>query len=389
MSEVAELTAPPGRSARIAVSVVFFVHGVLFASWTAHIPEVKSRLGLTDGTLGVALLGAPVGSIGATILAGVVLARVGSRVVVQISAVGYCLAGIVVGVAGTLPLLFAGLALWGAFQGVLDVSMNAQAIAAERVRGRPIMSALHGTWSIGAFTGAGLGALGVSLGMSLTVQLLILGVPCVAAALAMATRFVPDPPVEAAGQGGGARRSRVLLVLGLVALAGLLCEGAVADWSAVYLRDTLHMAAGPAGLGYTIFAIAMVAVRMSGARLQRIAGPRRMVSVLAIVGAVGMAAGLAGGQPVTVIAGFAVLGVGLGVVVPVVFSAAGNQPGLSAGTAVATVSAIGWAGFMAGPPLIGFIAQNLSRTFALALLPALMLTVGVIAWRTTALDHAS
>src|ERR1700728_2099432 len=165
------------RWPRIAVTTVFVVHGLLFASWTAHIPDVKAHLGLTDGTLGFALLGARVGSVLAMILASWLLPRVGSRALVRVALVGCCAAGPLVGLTGSLPALFAALFAWGAFQGSLDVSMNTQAVAVERARGRPLMSGFHGCWSIGTFAGAGAGVAGVAVGMSLTVQLLLLGVP--------------------------------------------------------------------------------------------------------------------------------------------------------------------------------------------------------------------
>jgi MFS family permease len=160
---------------RIAVTVVFVVHGLLFASWTAHIPHVKQSLGLTDGTLGFVLLGAPVGSVAAMCLAAMLLPRLGSRRIVRVALCGYCAAGPLVGLTGTLPALFGALVLWGAFQGALEVAMNTQAIAIERKSRRPLMSGLHGGWSIGAFTGAGIGALAVGTGIALTPQLLILG----------------------------------------------------------------------------------------------------------------------------------------------------------------------------------------------------------------------
>jgi hypothetical protein len=250
------------------------------------------------------------------------------------------------------------------------------------------MSTLHGAWSVGALSGAGFGAAGVAIGTPLAAQLLILGVPCVLAGLWMTSRFVADPVSRSTGRSGGSRLSRVLLVLGAIAFAGLLCEGAVADWAAVYLRETLHLRPGTAGLGYAACAAAMVAVRLSGTRLQERAGPRLLVAALAAVATVGMAAGLLLGQPVAAIIGFAALGVGLASIIPVVFSAAGNQPGISPGTGIATVSAIGWAGFMCGPAAIGFLADRTSQSVALGLVPVLMLLIAVASWGTPALDRA-
>ena len=308
------------RWPRIAVTAVFVVHGLLFASWTAHIPDVKAHLGLTDGTLGFALLGAPVGSVLAMIAASWLLPRVGSRVVVRVALVGYCAAGPLVGLTGSLPALFAALFAWGAFQGTLDVAMNTQAIAVERTGGRILMSGLHGSWSIGAFAGAGIGAL---------------------------------------------------------AFASMLCEGAIADWGAVYLSGPLHATGAVPGLGYTTFALAMVTVRLSGNRLLTRFRADRLLPALAAVATLGFAAALVVASPPAALVGFCCLGIGLASVVPAVFSAAGRIPGLSAGTAVATASACGWAGFVCGPPLIGRLASSASLPVALGLLP--LLTAFVVA----------
>jgi MFS family permease len=389
VSETA-VTAPPraATAARVAVTAMFVINGVLFASWTAHIPQVKAELHLTDGSLGLALLGAPVGSVGAMLGTGALLSRAGSRAVVRVSAAGYCLAGCLIGLADSLPQLFAALAAWGVFQGVLDVAMNTQGITVERALGRPLMPVLHGSWSVGAFAGAGLGVLGVATGTDLTAQLLILGVPAVAVATWMGSRLLDDPPHDDGDRSRGSRVTGVLAVLGAIAFAGLLCEGATADWAAVYLRDELHTTPVVSGLGYAAFALAMVTVRLSGGGLLTLAGPRRLLCLLAGVATLGMTAGLVSGDPLIAILGFGLLGVGLASIIPTLFSAAGNQPGVAPGTAVATVSTIGWAGFMCGPPLIGFVADHTSRTVALCVFPLLTALVAVVSARTSALDRA-
>jgi MFS family permease len=386
----------------VAVTAVFLAHGLLFASWTAHIPLVKARLGLSDGTLGLALLGAPVGSVSATVAAGFLLPRLGSRRVIRICLVGYCLLGIALGQARSLPALFCALLGWGLFQGLLDVSMNTQAITVERRQGRPLMSGLHGCWSIGSFVGAGAGTLGVALGLSLSTQMAVLGLPTLGVTWLLATRMLSDsaplPAVALAGADGpgadgpaplapAARRlSRVVLLLGVIAFASMLCEGATADWGSVYLHGSLHTSTTVAGLGYATFSFAMVTVRLSGNRLLSRFSPRRILPVLAAVATVGFAAGLAGHDTASSLIGFATLGLGLGSIVPAVFSAAGRIPGAHAGTSVATVAAFGWAGFLCGPPLIGQLAAALSLPVALGLIPLLTAFIVMSTSRTGALD---
>ncbi|HEY1820948.1 MAG TPA: MFS transporter [Trebonia sp.] len=373
------------RWPRIAVTAVFIVHGLLFASWTAHIPDVKAHLGLTDGTLGFALLGAPVGSVIAMIAASWLLPRVGSRRIVQVALVGYCAAGPLVGLTGSLATLFAALFAWGAFQGTLDVAMNTQAIAVERTGRRALMSGLHGSWSIGSFAGAGLGALAVTAGITLSVQLLVLGTIALLVAGLLTTRMLPAAAEHpgnlnaatepaAAGQLALRRVSRWsggMVLLGAIAFAAMLCEGATADWSAVYLSGPLHASGVLPGLGYTTFSLAMVAVRLSGNRLLTRFRPDRLLPALALVATVGFAAALLIARPPAALLGFGCLGIGLASVVPAVFSAAGRIPGLAPGTAVATASACGWAGFVCGPPIIGRLSTWTSLPVALGLLPLL------------------
>ena len=380
-----------GRAQRAATFAAFISHGLLFASWAAHIPQVKDHLGLSDGTLGLALLGAPLGSVVAMLVVAHLLPRLGSPRMVQISLLGYCLAGPLVGLAGSFAALFAALFAWGAFQGAMDVSMNTQAVTVERAARRPLMSGFHGSWSIGAFAGAGIGALGVAAGISLTPQLLILAVPVLAVAGPLSFRMLPDP--GAGGQRGPGRAvvrlSGPVLVLGAIAFASMLCEGASADWSSVYLRGSVGVGAAVAGLGYTAFALAMVIVRLSGNWLQTRFRTGQLLPVLALVATAGFTAGLLGGAPATVIAGFACLGVGVALVIPTVNSAAGRLPGLSQGTAIAMVSACGWAGFVFGPPIIGELASASSLTAALGVLPALTACIAVATARVRALGPPS
>jgi len=371
-----------------ATAAVFFANGLPFASWAAHIPQVKARLGLTDGALGIALLGAPAGSVSAMLASARLLPRLGSRLMVQATLIGYCVAGPLVGLCSSLPALFAALYAWGAFQGALDVSMNTQAVAVERARGRPLMSGLHAWWSIGAFAGAAIGALGVAIGLSLTSQLLLLGLPALVIPGWLTTRMLPDAGrnVDPHPARRPARRlSRAVIVLGAITFASMLCEGASADWGAVYLRGSLYAGAAIAGLGYTVFSLAMVATRLAGNRLLGRFRARRLLPVLAAVATVGFTAGLLGGQVVTAIVGFGCLGVGLALVIPSVFSAAGRLAGLDPGAAIATVSAFGWAGFVCGPPVIGALASATSLSAALGLLPMLTAVIIVATALTTAL----
>ena len=239
VTPLAQQPAAPAGWPRAAVTAVFFAHGLLFASWTAHIPHVKAHLRLGDGALGIALLGAPAGSVLAMLAAAYFLPRFGSRRVIRVALAGYCAAGPIVGLTGSFAMLFAALTVWGAFQGILDVSMNTQAISVERLARRPLMPGFHGLWSIGSFAGAALGALGIAIGLQLTDQLLILAVPCLLVVGWLTMRMIPEAPAAAGAPAGGTQPGRgsvfqvAILVLGGIAFADMLCEGAAADWAAV------------------------------------------------------------------------------------------------------------------------------------------------------------
>lgn len=384
-----ELTSSNNRSSSRAVTAVFVAHGLLFASWTAHIPQVKAHLRLSDGTLGIALLGAPLGAVTAMLFSAHLLPKFGSRRVVQVALVGYCATGPLVGLTGNLLALFAALYLWGAFQGALDVAMNTQAIAVERASRKTVMPGLHGGWSIGALIGAGIGAVAVSAGIRLTTQLLVLGTLALLLAGLLTTRMLPDaadrtiasddtPALESRSI-TMSRWSGGILMLGAIAFASMLCEGATADWSSVYLSGTLHATGVVPGLGYAAFCLSMVAVRLSGNRLLARYRPSFLLPVLATVATVGFSAALLVGRPIAALVGLFCLGLGLASIVPAVFSAAGRLPGLHPGTAVATASACGWTGFVCGPPLIGRLASWTSLPVALALLPVLTAFVVVAA----------
>ena len=176
-------------------------------------------------------------------------------------------------------------------------------------------------------------------------------------------------------------------MLGGIAFASMLCEGAAADWSAVYLRGTLHRGPSVSGLGYAAFSLAIVAARLSGNRLLARTSPRRLLPGLGAVATVGFATALLAHNFAVALVGFATLGLGVALVVPAVFSAAGRIPGLHPGRALATVSACGWAGFMCGPPLVGWLASEFSLPVALALVPVLTAFMAAAIAASRALDR--
>jgi fucose permease len=281
--------------------------------------------------------------------------------------------------------------MWGAFQGALDVSMNAQAIGVEGASGRKLMPGFHGSWSMGSLAGAGVGALGVGLGWTLSEQLLVLAVPSLFVVGWFTTRMLPDKPAGTASAKGTRRLEPkvifkgAVVVLGMIAFADMLCEGAVADWAAVYLRGSLHVTAAVAGLGYVAYLLTMMTVRLLGNRVMTRFPVRFVLPSLAIVAVIGFATGLAVDRPVGVLVGYCCLGAGLALVIPSAFSASGHIPDVNASRAVAIVSACGWFGFVLGPPLIGELASLTSLRAALCLLPLLTIVIAAATAKAKAL----
>jgi Major Facilitator Superfamily len=377
------------RRAKASVTAAFMAHAVLFSSWAAHIPQIKAGLGLSDGALGTALFGAPLGCVVATILSHWTLPRWGSRRLVGVTIAGYAAAGVTIGLAGSFWALFAALTLWGLFQGGLDVAMNTQAAAVERLAKSPIMARFHGMWSVGALLGAMTGTACVSAGVGLTTQLVVTGVVVLIVGKALSRNLVPDLlPEEHAPSGGpnGGWLTSGVAALGVVVFASFLCEGAAADWSAIYLRNVAGTGPGVSGLGYAGFTLLMVVTRMGAIGLHSRIPSRRLLPALALFGTLGMVMMLSTPNPVAGVVGLAALGAGVALLVPTSFSAAFSVS--SAGSAIAIVAAIGWLGCLLGPPLIGLAADVVGLRNALFIVPVMLSIAGITARCTAAFEAA-
>jgi MFS family permease len=370
------------RRARFAVGIAFAVNGLLVGSWAPRIPAVKSGLDLSAGALGIALLAPALGTVLAARFAGGVGARHGSARATRAFGVLYCLLAWAPGAAGTLALLWLALLVWGAAMGSFDVSMNAQGVSVEAAYRRPVLSGFHAVWSIGSFVGAVLGGLGAALDVHVALQQAVLGAVLALAVWLAGRALIADPPHEPAAprerRGWRARMPRRrLLLLGLAAVFALMAEGAVTDWSSVLLREHLHAPSGQDSLAYAAFCVTMTAGRLAGDRVVQALGRARCLGALALAGAVGLAAGMASNTLTGTTLGFALLGLGLSIIVPNLFGAAAQSGGPSA-PAIATVAALGCVGMLAGPGLIGGIAELTSVPAALYLLPPFTIAAGAL-----------
>ena len=359
---------------RAAVWAAFLANGMAIGAWAASVPPIQRRFGLDAGSLGLVLLALAVGAITAMVLAGGIVGRLGSARVTLISAGVLGIALPLPLLAPTAGLLALGIGLIGLVSGTLDVAMNAQATEVERLHGRPLMSSFHAGWSIGGLLGA-VCAGQVGLGLS--------ALPVLALALgASLLGGLPDAPYRPVGEARAGRAPRLAWprrsMLGLCLLAGacMLVEGAMADWSGIYMRD---FARAPAALGFAAFSLAMTAGRLGGDALVRRTGMARTVRGGGLVAAGGVALALAWPGAATGAVGCFLVGLGLANVVPVVFSAAGNSGAAPPATAIAMVSTIGYGGFLLGPPGIGFLAGEVGLRAALLAVVAACLATAFLA----------
>ena len=344
-------------SARLAVATLFFVNGAVLASWLPHIPAVKARLTSGDGQLGLVLLAMAAGAVVALPTAGWLIGLVGSRVLSSAAALALCVAMPLPVLSASLPALVAALALLGACNGLLDVSMNAQAAEVEQRVGRPIMSSFHALFSLGGVAGALLAGAAMALRVGDVAHVGLSAAVGLAAVSLAVPWLVPSGPARSPTGLTLARPSGALVALGILALLGLLAEGAMGDWSAVYLRDTVGASSSVAAVGFAAFSLAMAAGRLAGDALVGRLGPRRVVRGSSVVAAGGLAAALLLGQAAIGVAGCALVGFGIANVIPVLFSTASRVPGVRSGQALAAVATMGYLGFLAGPPLIGLVSE--------------------------------
>jgi MFS family permease len=358
---------------------VFFTNGVVIGTWVVRIPAIKERLNLGEGLLGVALLGAAVGALVAMPVVGALVSRFGSRRIVGVSALALTVVLLTPGLASSLPLLVLAVVLLGAANGGLDVAMNAQAVAVERGYGRSIMSSFHAAWSFGGLGGAALGGLLASRGIG---PLPHFSAVAVLAAIAFAAAYGALLPsgADASEEGAPAfaRPTRALLGLGIISFCVLLGEGAMGDWSAVYMDDTLRTGPGFAAAGYAAFSLSMAFGRLFGDRFTELLGPTTLVRTCGAIAAVGLGVALAAAHPYVALAGFACAGAGFSIVFPTALSAAGRTSGPT-GPALAAVTTAAYTGFLVGPPFIGFMAELTGLGYALYLVVALSTAVMILA----------
>ncbi|WP_082567822.1 MFS transporter [Pelomonas sp. Root1217] len=348
-----------------ALRAQFFVLGVMFATWGVHVPTVKAHYGLGEQALAIAMLAGGVGALMALAQAGRVVGRWGPRAVSAAMGVACC-ASIACLLAGSAyAALLAVMLCFGITGSLVDVAINTEATEIERLAARPLMSGFHGMFSLGGMAGAGLGSAAPALGLSPQAHLLVAtGIGAVVVLLG-SRAMLPVPDKAAEEKHPLSLPRGPLLLLGVLASMGLIAEGAMYDWSVLFMKQERASEPGTAALAYASFSGAMAVGRFGGDWVRARLSSTQLMRASGVLAAAGMALALAVPSPAVALIGFALVGLGLSNVVPVIFSAASQAPGVSSAHGIAAVSGVGYLGMMAGPPLIGLIAEHSSLTAGL------------------------
>lgn len=346
-------------SFRAAVSLLFFVNGMTIGSWAPKLPTLMARLQISESVAGLIVLCLGAGSMCIMPVFGAMVARRGSARAVGIAAWLSAPLLLVISVAPGIWTVATAVFLFGGFLGGMDVAMNANAVAVERVRSRAIMSSCHGFWSMGAFVGAAGGGMAIQHFGELAHGAIVLAIFALALVVALPA-LVQDAPADDAPRAPlRLPRSRLPYLLGVMALTAMIPEGAILDWAAVHLRQDMGSSLAVAGWGFAGCAATMAVMRFLGDGIRQRLGAVTTLRLSAVIAMAGLAvAGLAGSAGVA-IAGFALAGIGIANMVPIAFSAAGNMPGLAAGMGLSVVTMMGYSGILLAPGLIGWLAERI------------------------------
>ncbi len=377
-------TASPVH-ARRAVTTIFFLLGLIFGAWVPHIPLAKERLGVGPGIFGLALLAIAGGAVCAMPIAGVLINRYGSARMTTATGTLICLVFLGPVLAPTLTTFIIAGFIMGAVIGSMDVSMNAHGIAVERSLRLPTMSLFHGGFSIGCLAGAFAGAGLIHL-VGAVPQALLTAMLCLGLQLASVRFLLPATSDKGLSGSHFAWPTGATIGLGLLCLLTLMIEGAILDWGAIMMREKFLVDAGLAGLAFGCYQGGMAVSRLTGDFARMKFGAVRMVTVSALMTAAGTAIALLAPSPWLAIAAFVFAGLGIGNVAPVLFAGGGRLEPDAPGRGIAAVTTLGYAGFLAGPPLIGFTAEFVSLSTALGLTVIAALIIAVFARMVDAAD---
>lgn len=374
----------PKHTLRIVVGVMFFLAGLCFASYASRIVTIQQTFKLTDAALGAILFSLPVGLMCSLPFSGWIITIIGSRRLLIFALSFYGITLVCLSLAQNVIQLIIGLILFGFSSNAMNISVNTQAIAAEELYKKPIMASFHGLWSFAGFVGAGIGTFMIAKQVSPLYHFTIIASITVITIMLIA-RYLKDDKVASGGP-VFVMPDKSLIMLGVIAMCSMMCEGAMFDWSAIYFKKVVMAPMAVIGIGFTAFMSTMAFCRLFIADwFAKVFGLRRILQVSGALTVVGLLIAVIFPYFYTSVIGFLFVGAGVSSVVPMVFSAAGKSKTMQPGVALAAVSTIGFVGILLGPPIIGFISGliNLRASFTFI---ALMGTCVVILSTRAKLD---
>ena len=364
-----------GRAEQHSTRLLFLLAGFSAAAWASLVPVAKAATGVNEGQLGLVLLCLGIGSLLAMPVSGVVSTRHGCRKVLMVCGVALCACLPLLASVQNVITLAAALFFFGAMIGTFDCVMNIQAVIVERDSKRPLMSGFHGFYSLGGLLGAATTSTIMDLGVSPFATVSAIALAGVLLLMLIRRHVLPyGNPAE--GPPFALPRGEVLF-LGMLCMTVFLVEGSMMDWSAVMLTENHGMPVAQAGYGFAAFSLTMTFGRLTGDRIVARVGRRSVVTVGGLLAMGGIL--LATLVPLwqAALLGYAMVGLGCSNIVPVLFTAVGRQTSMPQSVAVPAMSTLGYAGVLAGPAAIGFIAHHSSLPMAFLLVAALMLFVAI------------
>ncbi|MDP5121696.1 MAG: MFS transporter, partial [Spirosomaceae bacterium] len=368
---------------RVAISAFFFVNGFLYANLMARIPEVQSFFGISNSTLGTLLFMVAIGAMVALPLTGWLTLKFGSDKIVKIAAVLFCVSVPLIVLQSNIWLAVLFGSLTGAFMGAMDVCMNGQAVYVERLYKRPINSSFHATFSIGVALGAATGGLFSKYEFSLFNHLLILSILGIGVVIFASFFTVEDLETgkkHGVEEGGFRLPTKAILPLGVIAFCSMTGEGSLTDWSAMFMNKVVGQDVTFSAVAFGVYATGMTIGRVFGDKIRASFGDRKLLIYNTLLAFAGLSISILFATPYVTLLGFFVVGLGVANIVPIIFSLAGNTPGVNPTVGISMVTSIGYTGFFVGPPTIGYLSDifNLRIGFTFTLLLFFVMLIFVL-----------
>jgi MFS family permease len=365
-------------TARIATAIFFFVSGFGFSTWASRIPTIQQALHLNEAQLGAVLFALPIGLLLTLPITGILLSRHDSRRILITGAIFFNIILSLIGYATHVWELVVGLFCLGSSRNLLNISANAQSIGVQAMFDRSIIAGFHGIWSLAGFGGAALGSVMVSFNITPGVHFLVVGILLTGMACYAYPSSLHQLPMAREKRPRFSLPDRHLLKFGLISFASMACEGTMYDWSGIYFRKVVHPSGKLATLGFVVYMISMTCGRLVGDRVAGRVGVRNMLTYSGLLICSGMLLATLLPYPLIAGVGFMLTGFGVSCVIPMIFGMAGRSAGMSSGAAIASVSTVGYLGFLIVPPLVGTVAQLAGLRWSFAMMAVFGLAITVL-----------